>query len=80
MITQVLLLVLLQPDPIEVQDHLRQACKLVWEGKSDATIERCVGRAMEALGTDERLRSRELQRMLVSCNRELEKLQKEKEK
>jgi len=79
MITIVFAFMLLQPSP-EVIGHLTEACAIVWEGKSQRTIDQCVGRALDALGKEERLRARELQQKLVRCEKDLEALKKEEEK
>jgi hypothetical protein len=77
MIGPILFLLALQPSP-EVIAHLTAACTIVWEGKPKATIDRCVGRTLEAMGTEETLRARELQRKLVKCVKDLEALEEKK--
>ncbi len=79
MITIVLAFMLFQPSP-EVIGHLTEACAIVWEGKSQATIDRCVGRALDSLGREERLRSNEIRQKLVRCEKDLEALKKKEEK
>ncbi len=59
------------------QLHLRRACKVVWTDANDAKIDRCVKRAMAAMGVEDQLRDNELKRMLLSGERKLESCQKE---
>ncbi len=54
------------------EQHLRQACEIVWSSEKPQQIERCTRRAMAALGNDDRLRDNELKRMLVDSEHELE--------
>ena len=57
--------------------HLRKACEIVWVHPRSGTVDRCVKRAMAAMGTNDQLRDNELKRLLTSGERKLEACQKE---
>ena len=57
--------------------HLRRACEVVWTNATEYQIERCTKRAMAAMGNENRLRDKELKRLLMSSERELETCKQE---
>ena len=61
----------------EAEVHLRKACELVWTNADVYQIDRCTGRAMSAMGDENRLRDNELKRLLMSSERELESCKQE---
>ncbi len=76
MVTILVLLVALAPvqdEALRAEKLLRQACEVVWEDATPYVIDRCTKRAMAALGDNDRLRDNELKRLLIDCERELEK-------
>ena len=52
--TLIILLGFLPTQKNNVEDHIRQACKIVWEIKPQ-NVDSCVNRAMAALGTNDQL-------------------------
>ena len=68
----------LQSEASRAEKILRQACEIVWPDATVYQVDRCTHRAMAAMGDENRLRDNELKRLLIDCERELQKL-KEKE-
>ncbi len=61
-----------QSSTAQAEEHLRQACEIVWARAKPYQIERCTRRAMAMLGNNDQLRDNELKRLLVDSERELE--------